>query len=77
MERKIAVAGNSGLKVRSDCELSLDLSYDKGIVINIDSRVRTMYGQAINDLCLKILDHYSIKKARLFQFLSLLSLPAT
>jgi len=48
---KIAVTGNAGPRVRSDCELRLELKSSGGIEINLASRVKSMYGNSIiNDL---------------------------
>ena len=44
---KIAVAGNAGPRVRSDCELRLELKTEGGIKINLNSRVKSMYGNSI------------------------------
>lgn len=65
MDKSIAVTGNSGPKVRSDCEMSLDLSVSGGITINLVSKVKSMYGNTITDLCKRIFSAYGIKNALL------------
>ena len=58
-------AGNKGDSVRSDCLVSLTVSSGKGILININSSVKAMYGESIDTLCRDMLDFYGIKHARL------------
>ena len=40
MEKSIAVSGNSGPKVRSDCEITLELKTSGGINIDLTSKVK-------------------------------------
>ena len=58
-------AGNKGDNIRSDCLVSLTVSSGKGILININSSVKAMYGESIDTLCRDMLDFYGIKHARL------------
>lgn len=58
-------AGNKGDNVRSDCFVSFTPTSDKGILINIDSSVKAMYGTSIETLCRDMLGFYGIKHARL------------
>jgi len=44
MENMIAVTGNSGPKVRSDCEITLRIKDKGGISIDLNSKVKTLYG---------------------------------
>ena len=61
----MATAGNKGEKDRSDCYVSLELKTSGGIQINITSKVATLYGEAIDDLCLSVLTYFGIENALL------------
>lgn len=65
MKKSVAVAGNSGPKVRSDCEITLELRPDGGISIELISKVRVLYGESIKILASEILDFFGIKNAAL------------
>lgn len=63
MENLLAVAGNAGPKVRSDCEISLEIRSGGGIEIELVSRVKALYGESIkNEIC-SILSFYGIENA--------------
>jgi len=61
MKSSIAVTGNAGPKIRSDCEITLELKDKGGIKINLISKVKTLYGDSIINLASEILDFYSFK----------------
>jgi citrate lyase subunit beta / citryl-CoA lyase len=63
MNCKIATTGNAGPKVRSDCEITLEVRQKGGIVLDLRSRVKTLYGESIKSLCNKILQTFRIKNA--------------
>lgn len=63
MAQGIAVTGNAGPKVRSDIEVTLEITRSGGIIINLKSKVKSMYGSAIEKQCLDILSFYGIKNA--------------
>jgi citrate lyase subunit beta/citryl-CoA lyase len=63
MKKPIAFAGNSGPKVRSDCEITLELKTDKGIIIDLVSKVKTLYGESIKNLIYEILEFFEIRNA--------------
>ncbi len=65
MNKTIAVTGNAGPKVRSDCEIILDLNTGEGITLDITSKVKTLYGESIADLCRQIFTFYGISNADL------------
>jgi citrate lyase subunit beta/citryl-CoA lyase len=65
MSIKFATTGNAGPKVRSDCEITLELTTRGGIRINLSSKVKALYGDSILDLCKTILKFYKIKDAAL------------
>ena len=61
---KTGVAGNTGDKVRSDCRISLTLNDAGGIIIELNSKVGSMYGESIRTLMKEILEFYGIGHAR-------------
>jgi citrate lyase subunit beta/citryl-CoA lyase len=64
MNRLTAVAGNSGPKIRSDCEIRLELTQKGGIRIDLTSKVKTLYGDSIKNQCADILRFFKIRNAR-------------
>jgi citrate lyase subunit beta / citryl-CoA lyase len=65
MNRKVATAGNAGPKVRSDCEITIEIRQKGGIIIDLSSKVKTLYGESIKNLCREVLDFFRIKNASL------------
>jgi citrate lyase subunit beta / citryl-CoA lyase len=63
MKKSIAIAGNSGPKVRSDCEIILELKSDEGIIIDLTSKVKVLYGESIKDLIAEVLAFFNVKHA--------------
>lgn len=63
MKKSVAVAGNSGPKVRSDCEIALELKSAGGINIDLTSKVKVLYGESIKKLIAEILDFFGVKHA--------------
>jgi citrate lyase subunit beta / citryl-CoA lyase len=61
----IATSGNKGKGVRSDCFVTLELTDNDGIQLQIESKVAVMYGDSIRHEALEILDFFGIKNARL------------
>ncbi|MBK7627405.1 MAG: citrate lyase ACP [Bacteroidales bacterium] len=64
MKKTIAVTGNTGPKVRSDCEITLELTDKWGIIIDLTSKVRTLYGDSIVKLTNDVLGFFGVKNAR-------------
>lgn len=64
METSLAVTGNAGPKVRSDCQITLELPGKGGIGIDIVSKVRALYGNSIRALISEILEYFGIHDAR-------------
>jgi len=62
---KQATTGNAGPKVRSDIEVTLELTEAGGIELNLRSKVKTMYGKAIEEQCRSLLNWFGIENARL------------
>ncbi len=61
---EIAQVGNKGEGVRSDCFITLELTGSGGIQINLQSKVKALYGDRIEALIRDILDFYEIKNAK-------------
>lgn len=61
----IAKAGNAGPRIRSDCEITVELKPGTGIDIDLVSKVKSLYGKSIIDLAEEILGFYKIKGAKL------------
>lgn len=64
METSLAVTGNAGPKIRSDCQITLELPGDGGIRIDIVSKVKALYGDSIKALISEILVFFKIRNAR-------------
>jgi citrate lyase subunit beta / citryl-CoA lyase len=63
MNNSYATSGNSGPKVRSDCEMTLELRSEGGIVTDLKSKVEVLYGDSIKKQCIEILNYFGIKNA--------------
>jgi citrate lyase subunit beta/citryl-CoA lyase len=63
MKKSIAFAGNSGPKVRSDCEITLELKVEGGIIIDLVSKVKVLYGESIKSLTSELLEFFGVKNA--------------
>lgn len=63
MKNSAAISGNSGPKVRSDCEIGIELKSDGGINIDLVSKVKVLYGKSITGLVNEILHFFEIKNA--------------
>ena len=57
-------AGNAGPKVRSDCQIILEPAQRGGIAFDLKSKVKSLYGESIKDLCRQMLHFYGIKNAK-------------
>jgi citrate lyase subunit beta/citryl-CoA lyase len=63
MNKISATSGNSGPKVRSDCEITIELKSGGGIQIELRSKVIVLYGESIKAQCREILDFFGITDA--------------
>jgi citrate lyase subunit beta/citryl-CoA lyase len=63
MSNSLATSGNSGPKIRSDCEMALELRESGGIVIDLKSKVEVLYGGSIKKQCTEILNFFGIRDA--------------
>jgi citrate lyase subunit beta/citryl-CoA lyase len=65
MENSVAIAGNSGPKVRSDCEIKLEITSSGGYQIELNSKVKSLYGNSIKNQIVGILDFFEVHNARI------------
>jgi citrate lyase subunit beta/citryl-CoA lyase len=63
---KLALIGNRGKGIRSDCHITLELTQSEGIQLELVSKVESMYGADIRKLLLEIAAYYGIEHARIF-----------
>ncbi|MFH1160645.1 MAG: aldolase/citrate lyase family protein [bacterium] len=61
---EIAITGNKGKGVRSDCQITLELADTGGIQLELASKVDVMYGEDIRRQIHEILDFFDIKHAK-------------
>jgi len=61
---KIASAGNKGKGVRSDCFISIEILNDSGIEIQLESKVKALYGDSIIKLAKEVLSNFNITNAK-------------
>jgi len=62
---KITTAGNKGKSIRSDCFVTLEITKSGGIDIDLQSKVKTLFGDSIIELCKKELEFFSIKNCKI------------
>ncbi len=58
-----AIAGNNGDKDRSDCSVSFELSKSGGLQIDLQSKVKSLYGESIVSLCKEVLKFFDVDHA--------------
>jgi citrate lyase subunit beta/citryl-CoA lyase len=63
MSQISAISGNHGPKVRSDCEISLELRDEGGVQFDLKSKVLVLYGESIKSQCREILNFFGINNA--------------
>jgi len=59
------IAGNAGPKVRSDCEISIELKKSGANKIILNSKIKPLYGDSIISLCEEILTCFEISNAEI------------
>ncbi len=64
--QKTAVAGNKGKGIRSDCFVSMEITNEGGLQIEIQSKVAVFFGEAIHRTALTVLEYFGIENAKLF-----------
>jgi len=60
----IGSAGNKGKGIRSDCFVTINIADEGGIDINLESKVKVMYGKSIINDAKEILTFFNIKNAK-------------
>ena len=63
MKSRIVITGNYGPKVRSDCEITLELRNQGGMSIDLVSKVKSLYGESIIKLSNEVLAFFGVKDA--------------
>ncbi len=61
MKKSVAITGNSGPKVRSDCEIILEPTSEGEILIDLTSKVKVLYGQSILKLTREVLHFFDVR----------------
>ena len=61
---KIASAGNKGKGIRSDCFVSIELTENSGLEIQLESKVNVLYGESIKKLTKEIFSFFEIANAK-------------
>ena len=64
-KQNIAEAGIAGPKVRSDCYVRLELTEKGGILIDLDSKVKSLYGSSIKQLCRDEIEFFGINNIKI------------
>ncbi|MCK4653731.1 MAG: citrate lyase acyl carrier protein [Candidatus Cloacimonetes bacterium] len=62
---KIGTAGNKGKSIRSDCFITLEITNSGGIKIDLQSKVKSLFGDSIVKLCKDNLKFFKIKNAKI------------
>jgi citrate lyase subunit beta/citryl-CoA lyase len=60
---KTISAGNKGGTVRSDCAVTIELTGSGGIRLQVESKVKSLFGRQIEKLVLEVLAFYEVKHA--------------
>ena len=62
---KITTAGNKGKSIRSDCFVTLELTTSGGIQIDLQSKIKTLFGDSIIKLCKDELKFFGIQNCKI------------
>jgi len=62
---KIVSCGNHGERIRSDCHVTIELSDVKGLDIQLKSKVKSLYGDAIIAQTKEIINFFDIQNAKI------------
>ncbi len=62
---KIVTAGNKGKSIRSDCFITLEITNSGGIKIDLQSKVKSLFGDSIVKLCKDELKFFKIKNCKI------------
>ncbi len=64
MNRLSVTTGNAGPGIRSDCEITLELRQEGGTDIDLTSKVKALFGDSIENMCIDILKFFKIRNAK-------------
>ena len=64
-EKLKSSAGQRGDKIRSDCNIEIELTNSGGIKIDSKSKVAVMYGDSINNMLMNLCEFFEIKNAKI------------
>ena len=59
--KKLATSGNKGKGVRSDCFVSIEITDKGGLDIQLESKVKDMFGESTLKLTKEVFDYFEIK----------------
>jgi citrate lyase subunit beta / citryl-CoA lyase len=59
------VAGNQGKGVRSDCQITLELTQSGGIQLDLNSKVQILFGEDIRQQVENMMDHFGVQHAKI------------
>ena len=62
---KLSTVGNKGKGIRSDCSVTLEITDSGGIQIDLQSKVKTLFGDSIIELCKKELKFFGINNCKI------------
>jgi citrate lyase subunit beta/citryl-CoA lyase len=62
---RTGTAGNHGGRIRSDCLVQIGIKRTGGIELGLESKVETLYGNAIRELVRAVTGHFEIKHANI------------
>jgi len=62
---QVATTGNRGKRIRSDCHVTLELSQRGGIVIQLNSKLESMFGNQIRQQAKEVLEAMDVQHASL------------
>ena len=63
MQKRIGKSGNSGPKIRSDCEVTIESRESGGITIDIQSKVLSLFGKSMEVQCRELMQFFKISNA--------------
>lgn len=61
----IGIAGNKGKGVRSDCQITLELTPSGGIQLDLNSKVQVLFGEDIRQQAEKMMAHFGVQHAKI------------
>ena len=63
MQKKVGRSGNSGPKIRSDCEVIIEKRESGGITVDLESKVLPLFGKSIESQCRELMQYFRISGA--------------